>query len=59
MDAYSGSTVLSGSSDASTAADVSAGLTSLSTASAGTTLGGAQIVSSTFTGNDGSTISTE
>jgi hypothetical protein len=54
MEAYSGSTVLSGSSDASSAAAVASGLTALSGASAGSTLGGFPIVSSTFTGNDGS-----
>jgi hypothetical protein len=56
MNAYSGSLVLSGASDASSAAAVSSGLASLSSVSAGSSLGGFPIVSSTFTGNDGSSL---
>ena len=54
LDAHSGSLVLTGASDASSAAAVSSGLSSLSSASAGSSLGGFPVVSSTFTGNDGS-----
>jgi hypothetical protein len=54
MNAHSGSLVLTGASDASSAAAVSSGLASLSSVSAGSSLGGFPIVSSTFTGNDGS-----